>query len=96
MLHYINSQSDPRRAVYEIYFAIGKDVALGLTEVDMAKRYGISKQAFSHGVVQCRKALGLPSLQRSEAACRKFALTHERQHGPRTCPVVAETVAIAA
>ena len=84
LLNFIMSAKDAKRTCFEICFAIGKDVELGITMPQMAKRYGISKQAFSQGVAECRATLGLPSLQRSNASRERFRLTHKRWNGPRS------------
>ena len=89
LLHLVHGAKSPRRAVYEIFFAIGRDAELSITESDIAKMYGISKQAFSKGVGEMREKLGLPSLQRSEAARGRYRLTHPRWHGPRNRPAAS-------
>lgn len=88
ILHLVNQSEDPKRTTYELFFAIGRDAELGITETQIAKRYGISKQAFSKGVGECRKLLGLPSLQRSEKARATYRLTHKRWHGQTHSPSV--------
>lgn len=71
----------PRQRVDEIAFACGMLLAEGETIISMAKKHGISKQAFQRGVVTVCESLGLRKTRtmRGEEAKETMANTNYRR-----------------
>jgi hypothetical protein len=71
----------PAQRVDEIAFACGMSLADGATIISMAKKHGVSKQAFQRGVMRVSETLQLRKTRtmRDEDAREKMAATNYRQ-----------------
>jgi hypothetical protein len=74
----VKESQNARRAVDEIYFAFGFHVGMGETCTSLAKRYGISKAAFSKNARATCKRYGIrPSgLMKTEQAVERYRVTN--------------------
>lgn len=71
----------PAQRVDEIAFACGMSLADGATIISMAKKHGVSKQAFQRGVMRVCETLQLRKTRtmRDDDAREKMAVTNYRK-----------------
>lgn len=76
--------ANPRLAAAQLAFAGGLHAQIGESGPQIAKRFGITKQAFQQGVEEFRKRLGLRKTRtmRSDEARARMASSNYRQRKP--------------
>lgn len=84
LLSLIIQAKKPRQRVDEIAFACGMFLSEGETIISLAKRHGISKQAFQRGVMTVCETLNLRKTRtmRSDEACKTMRRTNFRRTKP--------------